>query len=682
MCGIAGIVEPERESPPALAELRRMLGHLRRRGPDGEGEMSRPGACIGHRRLAIIDLTEAARQPFPDESGSAWCAVNGEIYNHVELRRELELKGHVFRSRCDSEVVVHLYEEHGVDLTNRLEGMFALAVWDESRRRLLLARDRFGEKPVYWNETDGRITFASTIEALLAARHVPNEPDPVALDQFLTWRFVPAPGTGFRGIAKLPAGHRLVWERGRSTLHRWWAPPEPDGRGGAEDPRPPSTRLRELLGASVRARLESDVPLGLLLSGGLDSSVIAVEMARVLGGDLHTFSAGFEETDYDESELAAHVARRVGSRHHPVRIAPDVAESLPRLVLRYGEPFADSSALAVEAVARAVRPHVRVVLGGDGGDEVFGGYDRYRAMALSRRVGAGPGRLIAGPLARAAGAIGRRKDRRNVAGRASRFVEALARPPLERNERWLSCFGEEARRAVRAEGGPWPEESEPIGLLRACYTTASPGLSGGPGAADRAADPIAAAMHADLMFTLPDRMLFKLDGATMSVALESRSPFLDTALVEWAAGLPVNVKVDARRGKRVLREAYRDELPREVVAGAKAGFGLPVDHWLRGPLRPMTGDLLGGRGLRERGWLSPRGVSDLLAEHYDGRANHDDRIWALLCLELWFRAFIDRRPDDGDRPGGDVQGSDRRRDAAIGAVRGESARSETGENAS
>jgi asparagine synthase (glutamine-hydrolysing) len=477
---------------------------------------------------------------------------------------------------------------------------------------------------------------------------VPNRPDELALHHYLSFRFVPSPFTGFRGIRKIPPAHLLVWEGGRSEIRRYWGPPVPADRTRAAPPgqdlssEQAAEQLRTRLSAAVRRRLESDVPLGLLLSGGLDSSVIAVEMARALGSSFETFSVGFPGTDYDESHWAEKVARHVGADHHAVRVTPAVTSALPRLVHRYGEPFADSSALAVEALARAVRPSVTVALGGDGGDELLGGYDRYRALsfsALLMPLGAPVRGALARPLVRAIGLLPIRNERRGVAGRAVRFLEALGLPPDQRNEDWLACFTEAGKHHLYdADLAGRMTGVDSFNLLR-CHIPEN-------------GDTVAKAMQADLLFTLPDRMLFKLDGATMSVGLEARCPFLDTALVEWIGGLPSRIKVPSlprRRGKPLLRLAYREELPREILHRKKAGFGLPVDVWLRGPLREMAGDLLGSDRLRRRGLFNVDNVGRLLEEHDSGAANHDDRLWTLLCLELWFREFIDRRAEDKGR---------------------------------
>ena len=625
-----------------------MLRLLAHRGPDGEGVIETPGACLGHRRLAIIDLSEAGGQPFANEDRTVWACVNGEIYNHKALRRDLEGCGHLFRGRCDCEVVAHLYEEHGLEMTAKLEGMFALAVWDARGRRLLLARDRLGKKPLYYysNET-GRLAFASEVAALLAAPWVPNEPDHLALHHYLAFGFVPAPLTAFRGIRKLAASEVLVWQDGRCSARRTWAPPPPPEPGGAhrwdrEREAEAASALRRALGEAVRKRLESDVPLGLLLSGGLDSSVLAVEMARALPGGFSTFSVGFPDADYDESSWAERVARHVGSKHHAIRVLPDAVSSLPRLVERYGEPFADSSAVAVEALARAVRPHVKVVLGGDGADELFGGYDRYRAIAISERMNTGPAAPLLRPAGRvlrvAAGALSRAgsgmQGRRNLSGRLWRFAGGLGRAGLERNEEWIAFFTDGMRRALCSEKllADLGDE-DPMDALRRRYPS-----SGGV---------LERVMHADLVFGLPDRMLVKLDGATMSVGLEARCPFLDRPLVEWAARLPARMKVGWKQGKPLLRRAYRDALPAEILGRRKAGFGLPVDRWLRGPLREMASDLLSRESVAGRGLFRPKEVSGMLREHDIGARNHDDRIWALLCLELWFRSFVDARPGDG-----------------------------------
>ena len=635
MCGICGFASVRRERPVDRDLVRSMLAKLRHRGPDGEGAVFGTGAALGHRRLAIIDLSDAAAQPFEAERGRVFASVNGEIYNHRALRGDLEAQGHRFRSHSDCEVVLHLYEEHGADFPERLEGMFAAAVWDDERERLVLARDRLGEKPLYYHEDAERIVFASEIGALLADRSIGREIDDLAIHHYLTFRFVPSPHTGIHGVRKLPPGCTLVWERGRSTFRRHGAPPHPGAGSGPESAagggrRAPAVRpedVRGAIAAAVASRLESDVPIGILLSGGIDSAIVALETAAVTRSAVKTFTVSFAENDYDESARARLVAEAIGSEHHELPVRPDLAADLPEIVAHYGEPFGDSSAAAVWLLAREVRRHVKVALGGDGGDELFGGYDRYRALKIAAGLGPVGGGSILPVAAKIARLIPITRGRRNIPGRLDRFAAAGAAGPLEANGVWLSCFSrEEKGRLCGAEFRARMSGVDSLDLLRGLYR--------GDG------DFLDDVFYADMNLLLPDDLLLKVDIASMASSLEVRSPLLSRPLVDFAARIPSGEKVGRRRGKEILRRAYDGLLPAPIVRGRKAGFGLPVDRWLRGPLRAMVRDLIPRGCAVGRGYLDPSSVAELLDEHESGRANNDDRIWALLCLELWLRTFV------------------------------------------
>lgn len=634
MCGICGAVNVDRERPVDPGVLAEMLARLAHRGPDGEGVYTGAGAALGHRRLSIIDLSSAANQPLPNENGTVHAVVNGEIYNHRELRKNLEELGHRFRSRSDSEVVVHLYEAHGLEAFERLEGQFAVAVWDANLETLVLARDRMGEKPLYYHESSSRILFASELRALLADPRLTAAPDDLAIHHYLTFKYVPSPATGIRGIRKLPAGHLLHWERGRASLKRYAALPRPQearedlgrGEGGSEEAL--AERVREEIARAVAARLESDVPIGVLLSGGVDSAIVAYEASRARGGRLSTFTVGFDEADYDETRAAAEVAGHLGTDHHPLRVRPDIAAALPEMVAHFGEPFGDSSAAAVWFLAREVRRHVTVALGGDGGDELFGGYDRHRAIRLYGEMGRTGAATFAPLLTRVTQSLPLTRSRRSLVGRLERFVRGSAMEPLEANNALLTVFSDAQKRSLyTASFGGRMLDVDSVNLLRRFYAD-SP-------------DPLDDILYADLCLGLPDQLLPKVDIAAMASALEVRSPFLDRDLVRLALALPSHLKVGRRRGKHILRAAYTGRLPRRTLAGRKAGFGLPVDRWMRGPLKEMSRDLLLDARAASRGYFEGRTLLRLLDEHDSGRANHDDRIWALLCLEIWFRTFID-----------------------------------------
>lgn len=628
MCGIAGSVSADPGAPGELERVRKMAARLAHRGPDGGGERSFPGCALGQTRLAIIDLSPRGAQPMPNEDESLWVVFNGEIYNHLELRRELEGR-HAFRSRSDTEVILHLYEERGDRLVEDLRGMFAFALWDTRRRRLLMARDRLGKKPLVYRVSPRGIDFASEIPALLAAG-VPRRFDASTLSTYLALGYIPAPDSAVEGIRRLPAGTLLVYERGQARTARWWAPPLPSS--GQTQPRTTgeaARRILPLLEESVRLRLRSDVPVGVFLSGGLDSAVVAALAARHSPEPVRTFTVVFPESGYDESELAGETARAIGSVHSRIRVEADAAAILPGLVRGAGEPFADSSLVAVHGLSRAVRSHVKVALSGDGGDEVFLGYDRYRAHRLARRWQALPAaaRSVAGA---AAGALPGPRSRRNLAGRAERFLQAAGRDPFLRNDRWVCRFHPgEAGRILTGEAAA-QQPADPLAGLHHFYEEAA------------AASPLEAVARADLCLWLPEDVLRKVDSASMACSLEVRAPLLDHRVVEWAASLPAKVRMPGTRGKAILRRCARELIPSRVRRAPKAGFGLPLDHWLRrGRLAELAEDTLGSEAFRSRGFFRDGAAGRLLAEHRSGKANHDEAIWTLLVLEIFMREVID-----------------------------------------
>lgn len=616
MCGIAGLVERPGEAPPRRT-LESMGAAMAHRGPD-EGTQSLHGrAGFSFRRLAIIDVA-GGRQPLSNEDGTCHVILNGEIYNYQEIRGELLGRGHRFRTGSDVEVVVHGYEEWGDAIVGRLRGMFALALWDEPRQRLLLARDRFGKKPLVYCARDGRLAFASELRALLADARVPREADLPAIHHYLTLQYVPAPLTGFQGIHKLPPGHTLVFEGGRASVAPYWKLSfQPQLRISLPDA---AAELRRLLADAVKVRLMSEVPLGAFLSGGIDSSAVVALMAE--SGRVKTFSIGFEEGDFDELPWARQVAQRYGTDHHEFVVRPDAADVLPRLVEHYGEPYADSSALPTYYLARMTRQHVTVALNGDGGDELFGGYDRYRLLPAYAALGRVPG--LGGLGRRLAGALDGR-----IPVRPRRFLEALSRRPEESYGRTISYFTPEQKRAMYSDA-----MREAVGALDT-YALLDERY-----AASDAPDLVARTLDVDVGTYLPGDLLVKVDIATMAVGLEGRSPLLDQHLAEFAARLPTDLKVGPGGGKRVLREAVRDLLPPGILTRRKKGFGVPVARWLRGGLRGMLEDALFSGRARTRPFFRDGAVRVLFDEHVAGR-DRSNQLWALLMLELWCRRFLD-----------------------------------------
>jgi asparagine synthase (glutamine-hydrolysing) len=613
VCGICGLLAPSGRADPVLAE--RMNATLVHRGPD-EGSVDAFGRCIlGHRRLQVIDLATGG-QPVANEAGDVVAVFNGELYNFRELREELAATGHAVRGTGDTPVLPHLYEEDGPGFVHRLSGMFAVALWDARRGRLVLARDRVGKKPLLWTRLpDGTLAFASELKALLRLPGVSREVDPASLDAYLALQYVPG-GTGVRGVEKLPPGHTLVAEGGAVRVEEYWRlEPSP-----AEQPEGDLLeRVRETVGAAVRRRLVADVPLGALLSGGIDSSVVVAEMAKA-AGTVRTFTVGFGEERYDERAYARAVAERYATEHEEIVVEPDVTELLPRLAATFDEPLGDEAALPEYVVSELARSRVTVALSGDGGDEAFAGYERYAAVALASRL-ALPG---AGPAARVLRRAGRREPR-SAANRAARLLEIAALPPAARYGRLMEVFPA----ALRAE--LW-----------------EPGFVGAPVPAwellGPPADGLAGLQRLDVRTYLPGDLLLKADLASMAHSLELRSPLLDHEVLELGVSLPDALKVRRLRGKVALRRAFADALPPAVAARGKAGFGVPISRWFRGELRALAGDVLLDGRARSRGQLRPAAVERLLADHAAGRADHGHRLWCLLMLELWQRTHLDAEP--------------------------------------
>ncbi len=636
MCGITGAVWTREPLAVSRDELARMTDALRHRGPDDEGMMRRdlhhagasrqcPGVALGFRRLAIIDL-ETGNQPIRNEDETVWGVFNGEIYNFKELRRRLEGAGHRFRTRGDAETIVHLYEDMGTDCFAHLNGMFAIAIWDARRRQLVLARDRMGQKPLVYAHTSGRLAFASELKSLLALdADLGRDIRHTAVDAYLTWQYVPHPETIFAGIDKLPPACFAVYRDDRLEIGRYW---EPDLRRRFEGTRDDAVdELKRLMDDSVRLRLQSDVPLGAFLSGGVDSSIIVARMQQLGDGGTRTFSIGFPVKEYDESGYAAEVARALGTDHCQQQVEPKAIEILERLVWHYDEPFADSSAIPTWYLAEMTRQSVTVCLSGDGGDELFLGYPRYRAVALADRIDRMPALrpLLAHAFWQRLPAPARQKSKWR---QWKRFCEALAASPLRRYGDWIAIFAENRRAALyRDEFVDSLGQQDPLDFLRASWLEA----------AKRPA--VEAAAWTDLRTYLPCDLMTKVDIATMAHSLECRQPFLDHRLVELALSLPLSWQFRRLRGKCMLRRAFAGALPRSVFRRAKMGFGVPLDYWFRHELREMTHDLLLGTDARTGDWFRKEEVSRLVDEHETGVFNHAYRLWALLVLEQWLRRW-------------------------------------------
>ena len=646
MCGIAGIIDPERSALDVRMTLQRMADAMTHRGPDGEGFFAADGAGIAMRRLSIIDVA-GGQQPIATEDGQAQVVFNGEIYNYLELRAELIGRGHTFSTQSDTEVIAHLYEEAGTGCLDRLRGMFGIAIWDRAARRLFLARDRLGKKPLYYAVRGDRLLFGSEIKTILAADPSLAEPDPDAVAPFLRYGFVPEPRTMYRHIRKLPAGHWLTFQDGRLALSAYWTLRFDQQDGGQRDLRECAEELDRLLAESVRLRLMSEVPLGIFLSGGLDSSAVVAYAHQAGARPLKTFTIGFDREEWDESPDAQVVADHFGTEHHVLTLrerdlARDLPDTVMTLVRHFDEPFGDPSALPTYHVSKLAREHVTVILGGDGGDELFAGYSSYRGIRFAELFQRVPAWLGAGllPGTLQAGARLLPPGRRYGALRAAKvFRDSLM--PFE-----SMYFSKSARTSGDLLGR----------LLRP--DVAGPDFVAAPGCSQDVRDVIASdlpalskASYADLRFGLLDGMLVKVDRMSMANSLEVRSPFLDHVLVEYVAKLPPSFKLRGWQTKAILRDVMRPHLPPPILRKKKQGFSVPLREWLRSELAGMVGDYLGGsQGTLPADVFDRAEVDATLRQHYRGEADHSDVLWLLVNYAAWHDLYVRRRPDVEIRP--------------------------------
>jgi asparagine synthase (glutamine-hydrolysing) len=640
MCGICGYIGPldatlDRQS--ALA----MRDSLRHRGPDGAGEaplMPLDGGSdlhgwFGHRRLKVMDLTPAAEQPMANEDGSVVLTYNGEVYNFRELRRELEGHGFRFRSNGDTEAVLRAYQAFGEEFVRRLDGMFALAIWDARRARLILARDRVGKKPLFYAHADDRIAFASELKSLLLCPWVSRRMDVQRLPEYLTFGYVPSPHTFYEGVRQVPPASVLSFDRdGLAGPCEYWNPlPEHSPDVPVRDAAP---RVAELLRSATRRRMMSDVPLGALLSGGVDSSIVVGLMSEASPSRVHTFSIGFpDEPSFDERPTARRVADHFRTNHTEFAVQLDAVGLMDRLLWHHDQPYADSSAIPTYIVSRLARQHVTVVLNGDGGDEVFGGYDRFVAAALSRRL---PQRA-ARAARRATGMLRRNHGYYSLRRRAERFLELAEAPVTDRYQSWIAV----ANRALLHE----------LLAPRLRELAAPPAVEGSMLTQyERASDLpyLDQILFANFKTYLPDDLAVKMDRMSMAHSLEARSPFLDTALIEYAARVPAQAKVGIRRLKPVLRRAFGPLLPDSIWNRKKHGFGVPMGMWMRGELGVMFADEVLGLGARAGDFIDTGVAARLWEEHRRGEREHGSRLWTLLTLERWLRSL--ERPLTSEPP--------------------------------
>lgn len=624
MCGICGVIHFD-GSPVDKQNLVRMVEPIHHRGPDDSGVWCEAGVGLGNTRLAIIDLSIAGHQPLTNETNEIWIAFNGEIYNFQSIRDEMIRRGHTFRSHTDTESIVHLFEERGIECLQSLRGMFALAIWDGRERELWLARDRLGKKPVYYFHDGSKLIFGSEIKCILSYPGVPRQLDRSVLPLYLTYGYIPAPQTVYRGIRSLRPGCWLRVKDGQIEERAYWTAPTPTStlpRAEGEWEEELLHHLRE----AVRLRLISDVPLGAFLSGGLDSSAVVALMAEAASGPVKTFAMGFGgESSYDETAHARLIAKHLGADHHEFIVEPQTVELVPKLAWHFDQPFGDSSAIPTYLVSKMARDYVTVALNGDGGDELFAGYERFYAARLAKNYQRAPEWAHRGIMALARG-WPQGTSYRDIGRRTLRFVTGARVPLAEQYLNWVGIMSDEVVNGLVGE-------PRAIAHFQNYFRHAS----GDPHA--NSGDPVPTLLDVNLRSYLPDDLLIKADRMSMAASLEARSPFLDHVLVEFAATMPADLKLRGRTTKYILKRAVAGLLPPGVVDRPKHGFGVPIGKWFRTGLREYLSDMLLSKRAVERGLLRPAAVEALVQEHLSGQRDHGQSLWALLMLEAWAQVW-------------------------------------------
>jgi len=628
MCGIVGKVNFDPEQPVDSNQIRRMADSVRHRGPDDEGVWTDGPVGLGHRRLSIIDLSPNGHNPMANEDGTVWITFNGEIYNFQELRPGLEAAGHRFKSRTDTEVILHLYEDLGPMFVKALRGMFAFAIWDCRSQRLLLARDRLGVKPLHYSVTRSGLLFGSEIKALLSTGEIDPVPDLASLHQFLLWQCIPSPRTGICGISKLPPASILTWQPGGHIhIQKYW---ELDcSQPLTADANDLSEQVRGLVQESTKLRLIADVPVGIFLSGGIDSACVLAAARSAHRGKIQTFSVSFAHQDFDESRYARLLATYFETEHHEFRVTPKVMELLPEMAGRFDEPFADAAAIPTCYLSQLTGAHVKVALSGDGGDEAFAGYQRYLALKLLGWLSRVPGATAFGAFR---AMLPYNSDERSKLRYAKEMLSLVGRSPVQQyraillgmleEERWTSFYSDDFRAALNTSA---TDET----FLQGWHMPA-------------VSDDVARATVSDTIGYIPECLNVKVDIASMAFGLEVRSPFLDSKLVEFCARIPSRRKIKGTQQKYILRQAFRKELPEEILDRGKAGFGMPLATWLRNDLRSLTEDTLLAHDSRVDDLFRPDAIKIMLDEHSAGKRNWHIQLWRLLVLEHWLKAIAAR----------------------------------------
>lgn len=628
MCGICGIVNSSKEkiNSDRVEAMARAMAH---RGPDDTGLYSASGVCLGHRRLSIIDLSAVAHQPMCNEDKTVWVILNGEIYNYKDLRSELVGKGHIFRSQSDTEVIVHLYEERGVECVKSMIGMFAFGIWDTKEQLLFLARDRIGKKPLFYYYGDGNFCFASELNALLKSNLIEKEINRQALDYYFSLGYIPAPFSIYKNVFKLMPGHILEFKNGNIKISKYWQLDYEKKIDISEVEA--KEKIYKLLTDAVGIRLCSDVPLGVFLSGGIDSSVVVGLMSQIYNHRIKTFSIGFDEADYNELGYARNIAKKFNTDHNEFIVKPKTLDILPTLIERYGEPFADPSCIPTYYVSKLSKQYVTVVLSGDGSDELFAGYERYQAMIYAKNFDRFPSYLRKGISSLFIKSIPQSMDSRKFTRKIRRFFEAAPLPMHKKYMKWIGIFDDELKGKVYSPN-----------FLTSAANFTNDELFQQCLCGSDSLELVDRLLKLDTLTYLPYDLLVKADIASMANAVEARSPFLDHRLMEFAASLPPEFKLRGLSKKYILKKVAAEFLPRENVYRRKQGFGVPVGRWLRTELKDLLTDNLLSPAFLNRGYFRPEPIKEMVKLHIAGQKDYDFQLWALLMFELWHREFMGR----------------------------------------
>lgn len=630
MCGIAGWANKDSNQTKKFGDealLHSMCERMEHRGPDSEGLWLEDGVALGMRRLSIIDL-HTGEQPVYSEDKSIVAIMNGEIYNFWEIRKDLEKRGHKFVTQTDTEVIPHLYEEFGEDFVDSLNGMFAIALWDKNLKKLVITRDRFGEKPLYYGIFDDKLFFASELKVLLAHSEINPEINLEALNQYLSYDYVPAPLSIFEGIYKLPAAHKLIWKDGGFEIDRYWdldfqkKTPKPTVNEATE-------QLQDLLSESVKMRLISDVPLGILLSGGIDSSAVAAFAVRHSTEKVKTFSIGFEEDSFDESKYAREVAAHLGTEHYEDILSVETAADLISEIGSWlDEPLSDGSLLPTFLLSRFVRRYVTVALGGDGGDEIFAGYPMYFAHKVAKIYNTIPQFIRSGLIEPVTNNLPVSTNNLSFDYKAKRFIASANHNQIERHHSWFGSFSGEQKEKLLGENVK--SSTSNLDIYKRARELAN---------ACNAENKIEKMQYLDMNFYLAEDILTKVDRASMAVSLEVRAPFLDHKVAEFASSLPFEYKLKGRNTKYILKQSVKDLIPQSIINRPKKGFGIPIAEWLKGRLNPLMNDMLSAERINKQGFFDSQYVEKLIKNHEKGISNNYKQLWTLLVFQIWFEKF-------------------------------------------